>query len=242
MPPQATPQAWVARAELSAPGQTRFDWRHPDARRAQSAAARRALEQAARAAGAPTGPWDTHEAGGLAPRRAPDGRRWDASLTHARGQTAAALAHSGPIGVDLERCDRAQPRHVGDKLAELGAELAPLQNPDALLSLWTRVEALLKRERVGLAGWSRIEVPRVCPPTGEATLQFDGAPRWTHVELAGECWLALAAEFAHVPVMLDPPPPTVLPPATPLPTITPPSNQRPPRPSGDANASSAPGR
>ncbi len=207
------PALLLAFQGLEPVGTGRFDWRHPEVRRAQSLAARAALARAANAAG-PAGPpgeaWETHPDGGLAPRVDARGRIWFASLSHARQGAVAALRRDGAVGVDLERADRPRPLHVADKLAELGAERAPLDDLDRLLALWTRVEALLKRERVGLAGWTRIRVPPAVPPTGEATLTFDERPRWTHAERLGDHWLACAAERPCERVLLPPPEPLPL--------------------------------
>ena len=193
MSPEQEPELLLVFQALEPTGAKRFDWRHPEVRRAQSSAARVALSRAAEAAAAPADTWGSHPAGGLAPRTDASGRTWYASLSHARQGAVAALLPNGPVGVDLERIDRPRPLHVGDKLAELGASRTALDDPRQLISLWTRVEALLKRERVGLPGWTRIHIPDAVPLTGEANLTFDGEPRWTHVQSLGEFWLACAA-------------------------------------------------
>jgi len=97
------------------------------------------------------------------------------SLSHSGSQVAIAIARASTVGVDIEQ---APPRASLSELIELlctPAEAQALQTlpqvdrTEALLSLWTRKEALLKAFGIGLrVAPSSIDAPLGCaidPPT-----------------------------------------------------------------------------
>lgn len=159
------------------------------------AAARRALELSARAAGAPQLSFGLNEEG--VPR---DEHGWCFSTTNTAGLSAAVVA-SCEVGIDAESLARPRPEvALGSASA---AELALLsresrgESPDvaelarAALILWTAREAVLKLARVGLAGLSRV---RICAASRADRLQaeLDGARFEIALFIDGRHALALA--------------------------------------------------
>ena len=100
------------------------------------------------------------------------------SFSHTGGAVAAALSES-PVGVDLEG-----PRPVNLRLAErffTAAELAYAVDEARFLEVWTRKEALLKREgrgiRVRLSGVETLGREDLSTRrVGEYILSFCGTP------------------------------------------------------------------
>jgi 4'-phosphopantetheinyl transferase len=82
---------------------------------------------------------------------------WRTSLSHADGAFAFAVVRAAPLGIDLERRDRADGIadlehdicHPGESAALLG--LPDAVRARALLETWARKEAYLKASGVGLA-------------------------------------------------------------------------------------------
>jgi len=149
------------------------------------AAGRRALAASARSSGAGDLRFEQDASGG--PR--PDAG-WHWSTANTSGLAAAVVAPR-PVGIDVERADR--PRLEAAREA-LGPELAALGRNDAeaLLSLWTAKEAVLKCRRVGLAGLPRCRLLEALP--GRLRLRYDRSDFDVLTLVRGAHVLALACD------------------------------------------------
>lgn len=143
-----------------------------------------------------------------------DGHPLRTSLSHADGAVAFAASGAGPVGIDIERLDRAA--DIADIAEEVchPSELAALAGlPQAarsgsLLQTWVRKEAYLKAAGVGLArgmpGFAAAEgaVLPLWPDAGEAA----GSVEVGLVQALPGHVLALAATPGHRPrvVVLEP--------------------------------------
>ena len=85
----------------------------------------------------------------------PGGQPWlpeypqvQVSLAHTRGGVAVALSEA-PVGLDLERLGRPVRPGLADRYFT-PTERAYARDPQRVLEVWTRKEALLKREGIGL--------------------------------------------------------------------------------------------
>ncbi len=159
--------------------------------------------------------WSRHDGG--APR--PPAGEPRLSLSHTAGLAAVAVCAGADVGVDVERSrDARDLEHVA--AAALAAEelcrwrcLPRAAREDALLTAWTRKEAILKALGTGLAGGLPSVVldidGRLC------SLQSgEGDPAdWTlaGLDLAADTWGAVAVRHPAARVLLrEPEPVTVL--------------------------------
>jgi 4'-phosphopantetheinyl transferase len=80
---------------------------------------------------------------------------WECSVSHSGDRVAVAIGRTGPLGVDVEDCERRSAERDANLVdtvltAEEAAELARYGRPDGLLTYWTRKEAVLKATGEGL--------------------------------------------------------------------------------------------
>jgi phosphopantetheinyl transferase len=134
---------------------------------AQRAAARGARAEAARLAGA----------GDVRFEQADDGKPlpagpWHWSLSHG-GDLVAAVVHTAPVGVDVERIADRRPEVVQRIVRE--HERAFLPAVGGFTRAWTAKEAVLKATQLGLSGLGRVRIVGTMPAGIRANVQVTSA-------------------------------------------------------------------
>lgn len=179
-------------------------WRSGRGAAAMRRAARLELGRLAARVGLEVASWPKDERG--APRSVPggDGISWAWAVSHSRGLVAAGLWPRGAFGLDLEADDRTPSDHVVQRLRDLGVPTAELDHPDRVRAAWTRTEAVLKANGVGLGRLSDVRHrpaarPDPAPDSPDSSVEFAGLPFATRtLRVPGGC-LTVAVPGSHVP-------------------------------------------
>jgi hypothetical protein len=134
---------------------------------AQRAAARGARAEAARLVGA----------GDVRFEQADDGKPlpagpWHWSLSHG-GDLVAAVVHTAPVGVDVERIADRRPEVIQRIVRE--QERAFLPAIGGFTRAWTAKEAVLKATQLGLSGLGRVRIVGTMPAGIRANVQVTSA-------------------------------------------------------------------
>ena len=119
------------------------------------------------------------------------------SLSHAEQGLALAVTAAGPVGVDIERADRASVMpEIAPRVThptEVGAleDLPAADRGRRLLELWVRKEALLKAAGVGMAR----EMETFVAPADEPVVLSPPEPQMTQLQMLdiGKEWVGAVA-------------------------------------------------